>query len=78
MRVNLRELYHIARLRDDAHAQWDIRNISRAMVAETKKVIPYACELIGGKDRYNAIYETVFGHLPKVTEISLPGVRKIK
>lgn len=78
MRVNLRELYHIARLREDAHAQWDIRNISHGMVEEAKKVMPAACALIGAKDKYNELYEALFGHLPNVTEAVLPGTRKIK
>ncbi|MDD5439657.1 MAG: FAD-dependent thymidylate synthase [Candidatus Omnitrophica bacterium] len=78
IRLNVRELYHISRLREDSHAQWDIRNVSRAMVTEAKKVMPCACELIGAKDRYNDTFQTVFGRLPKVTEIALPGVRKIR
>ena len=78
IRVNVRELYHISRLREDAHAQWDIQNVSRAMVGEAKKVMPLACELVGGKDKYNENYSAVFGRLPKVTEIALPGARSIK
>jgi thymidylate synthase ThyX len=77
-RVNVREMYHISRLREDAHAQWDIRNISRAMTEEAKKVMPLACALIGGKDRYNAIYKDLYGQLPKVTEAVLPSARGIK
>jgi len=38
------------------------------MVAEAKKVMPATLALIGGKDRYNKIYESIFGQLPKVTE----------
>ncbi|MDD5216582.1 MAG: FAD-dependent thymidylate synthase [Candidatus Omnitrophica bacterium] len=78
MRVNARELYHISRLREDAHAQWDIQNIARAMSGEARKVMPLVCGLIGGKDRYNEIYASLYGHPPKVTEAVLPGVRKIK
>ena len=78
IKVSVRELYHISRLREDAHAQWDIQNVSRAMADEAKKVMPLACELIGGKDRYNDNYRSVFGRSPKVTEIALPGARKIK
>lgn len=78
LRVNARELYHISRLREDAHAQWDIQNISRLMTTEAKKVLPLTLALIGGKDRYNEIYENIFGQKPKVTEAILPGSRKIK
>ena len=78
IRVNARELYHISRLREDEHAQWDIRNVSRAMAQEAKKVMPGVCELIGGKDRYNENFKAIFGHFPKVKEVALPGARKIK
>ena len=78
IRVNARELYHISRLREDAHAQWDIQNISREMAAQAKKVMPQTFELIGGKDKYNENYEKVFGQLPKVKEAVLPEAKKIK
>ncbi|MDD4203224.1 MAG: FAD-dependent thymidylate synthase [Candidatus Omnitrophica bacterium] len=78
IRVNVRELYHISRLREDEHAQWDIRNVSQAMAQEAKKVMPGVCELIGGKDRYNENFKAIFGHFPKVKDVALPGARKIK
>jgi flavin-dependent thymidylate synthase len=78
LRVNARELYHISRLREDSHAQWDIQNISRALTKEAKESMPFTLGLIGGKDKYNAIYQGIFGELPKVTETVLPGARKIK
>ncbi len=78
MRVNAREMYHISRLREDAHAQWDIRNISRAMSREAKRIMPLTLAMIGGKDVYNEIYADLFGVPPKVVEVVLPGARKIK
>ena len=78
IRLNARELYHISRLREDAHAQWDIQNISRLMSEQAKKVMPLTFALIGGKDRYNDIYQGIYGALPKVTEAILPGARNIK
>ncbi len=78
MRINARELYHISRLREDAHAQWDIQNISRVMTDQAKDVMPHICGLVGGKDRYNEIYGNVFGESPKIIDVELPGVRKIK
>ena len=78
IKVNARELYHISRLREDAHAQWDIQNISRAMTNEAKRVMPGVFEFIGGKDRYAEIYKSLFGREPEVTEALLPGKRKIK
>lgn len=78
IRLNLRELYHISRLREDAHAQWDIQNVSRLMSKEAKKVIPLATALLCGKDKYNETYQSIFGHLPKITRVALPGARTIK
>ena len=78
IRVNARELYHISRLREDTHAQWDIQNISRAMTEQAKKVMPLTFALVCGKDHYNQIYQGIYGHAPKVTEATLPGAKKIK
>ncbi len=77
IRVNARELYHISRLREDAHAQWDIQNLSRAMTDQAKKKMPLTLGLIGGKDKYNQIYQQLYGELPKVTQAVLPEARKI-
>ena len=76
--MNVRELYHFVNLRDDEHAQWDIRNVSMEMSEKAKEVMPLTCEFIGGKDRYNDIYQSIYGHLPKITEAVLPGSRDIK
>ncbi|MBU1113258.1 MAG: FAD-dependent thymidylate synthase, partial [Candidatus Omnitrophica bacterium] len=78
IRVNARELYHISRLREDSHAQWDIKNISRAMAQKAKQVMPLTFGLIGGKDKYSEIYQKIFGKSPKITEVVLPQARKIK
>ncbi len=73
---NLRELYHISRLREDVSAQWDIREVVGKMVERAKEVMPLACFLIGGKDKYPEIYKNVFGKFPKVVKAELPGVKK--
>ncbi|UCG35437.1 MAG: FAD-dependent thymidylate synthase [Candidatus Omnitrophota bacterium] len=78
MRLNARELYHISRLREDAHAQWDIQNISHAMTSEAKRVMPLVFAMAGGKDKYNKIYQNILGYPPKVTKAALPPARKIK
>ncbi|MBF0216297.1 MAG: FAD-dependent thymidylate synthase [Candidatus Omnitrophica bacterium] len=78
IRMNAREMYHISRLREDAHSQWDIQNISRSMVRKAKEVMPLAFEFAGGKDRFGEIYNGIYGHGPKVAEAVLPGARKIK
>lgn len=60
-KCNARELYHVSRLREDAHAQWDIQNVSAVMSAEAKKAMPLAMMFIGGKDAYPRIYKDAFG-----------------
>lgn len=78
MRLNARELYHISRLRQDTHAQWDIQNVSCAMSTQAKQIMPFVFAMAGGKDKYNEIYKNMYGKLPKVTQAVLPGERPIK
>jgi len=66
IKTNARELYHISRLREDKHAQWDIQQISVKMTELAKEVMPLSMMLIGGKDRYPEIFESVFGKKPRV------------
>jgi flavin-dependent thymidylate synthase len=65
-KVNLRELYHISRLRQDRTAQWDIRQIVGQMVDLAKEKMPIACSLLGGKDVYPEIYKKFFGKAPRL------------
>jgi thymidylate synthase ThyX len=65
LKVNARELYHISRLREDATAQWDIRDVSGEMSRLAREKMPLTCLLLGGKDAYPGMYEKVFGRLPK-------------
>ncbi len=64
--VNVRELYHISRLREDATAQWEIRKLAAGMTRLAKKRMPLACLLLGGKDAYPEIYKKVFGRPPQM------------
>ncbi len=73
IKVNLRELYHIARLRQDFAAQWDIRSIVAAMTGPARKAMPLAGLLLGGKDAYPDLYRKAFGRLPKLMP---PNIRK--
>ncbi len=66
LKVNARELYHISRLREDSHAQWDIRQISRQMTALAREVMPLTLMFIGGKDAYPDIYQSHFGKKPRM------------
>jgi len=52
---NARELYHVARLRQDAHAQWDIRFLADKMVAAAKERLPLTLMLACGKDRLDDV-----------------------
>ena len=36
MKMNLREMYHFVRLRDDEHAQWDIRQLAHQLAEKIK------------------------------------------
>jgi flavin-dependent thymidylate synthase len=55
IKCNVRELYHISRLREDSHAQWDIKNISKQMTELAKEKAPLTLKLICGKDCFEDI-----------------------
>jgi flavin-dependent thymidylate synthase len=71
MKINARELYHIARLRADEHAQWDIRETAEQMVKRGKKAIPLTLMMATGKDSFASLHnqtfagETGYGKYPK-------------
>jgi len=67
LKVNVRELYHISRLREDATAQWEIRRAAAGMSRLAKKAMPLTCLMLGGKDAYPGIYAKVFGRPPKLS-----------
>jgi hypothetical protein len=71
--TNLRDLYHFSRLREDAHAQWDIRNVARAMRDEAERAMPLGSLLLGGKDGYVERFAGVFGGKPLVDPSTLGG-----
>ncbi|MBN1572315.1 MAG: FAD-dependent thymidylate synthase [Deltaproteobacteria bacterium] len=50
--LNLRELYHIARIRMDKTAQWDIRRLSSEMVRQAGEVFPIGTVLACSKDTF--------------------------
>ena len=52
IKVNVRELYHISRLREDSHAQWDIRETAQRMVHLGKSVMPISLAYACGKDAF--------------------------
>lgn len=60
MELNLRDLYHFSRLREDAHAQWDIREKAHQMVWLARKAAPLTTLLIGGKDQFAEIRKRLY------------------
>lgn len=60
MKFNAREMYHLARLRADQHAQWDIRNLTQKMLAQAKKVMPLTLTMACGKDSFPECYKKNF------------------
>ncbi len=50
VRADARELYHISRLREDAHAQWDIRQVAGDMLGLAREAAPLTLMLAYGKD----------------------------
>jgi flavin-dependent thymidylate synthase len=66
MKVNARELYHMARLREDTTAQWDIRKIVSRMSRQAREVMPLTFLLIGAKDSYPEVYKKLFDKYPKL------------
>jgi flavin-dependent thymidylate synthase len=54
MKLNARELYHLARLRADRHAQWDIRDLSERMLKQARNIMPLTLMMACGKDGFDA------------------------
>ncbi len=69
MKTNLRELYHISRLREDPTAQWDIRYLTQKMCCLARKAAPIASRLLAGKTDYPSVYRGLYGHDPKITAV---------
>lgn len=59
--ANLRELYHIARLRMDNHAQWEIREQAGKMIEIVKEVAPLTAMLACGKDQFADLRKQIYG-----------------
>ena len=60
MKLNARELYHLARLRVDQHAQWDIRDLSEKMLEQARRIMPLTLMMACGKDGFAARYKKIF------------------
>ena len=66
LKLNLRELYHVSRLREDATAQWEIRRTAAEMSRLARRAMPLAGLLLGGKDSYPELFAKIFGRTPKM------------
>jgi flavin-dependent thymidylate synthase len=60
IRVSAREMYHLARVRADRHAQWDIRETAERMVAQGRLIMPLTLFLATGKDGFDDLYARAF------------------
>lgn len=60
LKLNVRELYHMARLRADRHAQWDIRDLTIRMLDLAKAAMPLTLTLAAGKDGFESLYQEIF------------------
>ena len=69
--MNLRELYHFSRLREDKHAQWDIRALAGDMRRAVEAVAPLGALLLCGKDSYVERYAGAFGKPPQIDPAKL-------
>lgn len=52
LKINARELIHLSRLREDEHAQWDIREYVSAMIGFAREVMPGCMILACGKHMF--------------------------
>jgi flavin-dependent thymidylate synthase len=57
--MNLRDIYHFVRLREDRHAQWAIRRIAADLRALVSEAAPASSLLLCGKDGFADLYERV-------------------
>lgn len=60
-KANAREMYHVSRLREDLHAQWDIRRIAGEMVSQAKEVAPVLMAMAVGKHEFEKRRIEVYG-----------------
>jgi flavin-dependent thymidylate synthase len=59
--MNLREIYHFCRMRQDGHAQWEIRGLANVLADAVKENCPIGALLLCGKDKFEAVYKEHFG-----------------
>ncbi|HSW59986.1 MAG TPA: FAD-dependent thymidylate synthase, partial [bacterium] len=60
MKLNARELYHFVSLRDDEHAQWDIRETAKEMKRLAEEVAPLTTMMLSGKSDFEECRKRLF------------------
>jgi flavin-dependent thymidylate synthase len=60
VRMNARELYAFSRLREDGHAQWEIRDAAHTMLGYAREVMPLTMALACGKDAFEDLKKKLF------------------
>jgi thymidylate synthase ThyX len=58
-KLNLREVYAFSRLRQDCHAQWEIRAMADEIVEYVKRECPLAGALLCGKDTFEEVQKAL-------------------
>ncbi len=64
MKMNLREIYHFVRLRDDEHAQWDIRELAHGLAEKVRRIMPLSAMMLCGKSRFHEAYGNIYSSPP--------------
>jgi flavin-dependent thymidylate synthase len=64
MKMNLREIYHFVRLRDDEHAQWDIRQLAHQLARKVRDIMPLSAMMLCGKSDFDQEYEKHYRAFP--------------
>jgi len=63
--MNARELHHLSRMREDGHAQWDIRYIAHEVSRLAKHAAPITTMLLGGKDQFADVKAALYASAAK-------------
>lgn len=61
VKMNARELYAFSRLREDGHAQWEIRAAAQDLIAQAREVMPMTLALACGKDEFEKTKKYILG-----------------
>jgi len=55
VKMNARQLYAFSRLREDSHAQWEIREVAHTLILRAREVMPMTLALACGKDEFDKL-----------------------